>query len=272
MKMKHDYRFISKKSSDVRKANADLQDILNQVHRIMRENFTFQHKIVGSYSRNMITRDFKSNVGYDFDVNIYPHDNNNDYSPKKIKLLFKEALDKVARNYGFDYAEDSTRVLTIKFKDRKNSRILHSVDFAFVNDYVDDEGNECQEYIHFDKKQKEYTWNEQSYGFYMLPEKIDWLKENGLWGEVRTIYIYKKNYNDNPHKHSRSLFAEAVNETYNKNYQPPNFPPKEVCTIPFTSNNSNEIRKIGAGYYFMVGAVAFPLSENGNTARGASQQ
>ena len=271
--MKHDYRFIPKKSPNVRRAYADLQDILNQIHRIMRKNFTFQHKMVGSYSRNMITHDIKSNVGYDFDVDIYPNDNDNNYSPKEIKLLFKEALDEVAPNYGFDYAEDSTRVLTIKFKDRKNSRILHHVDFAFVNDYEDDEGNECQEYIHFDKKHENYFWNEQSYGFHMLHERIDWLKENGLWKEMKKIYIYKKNYNDDPNKHSRSLFAEAVNETYNKHYQPPkNFPPKEVCTIPFTSNNSNEIRKIGAGYYFMVGAVAFPLSENGNTARGASQQ
>lgn len=92
----------------------------------------------------MITYDTKSNVGYDFDINIYPNDEDNNLSPKKIKLLFKEALDKIATKHGYDYAEDSTRVLTIKVKDRKNSRVLHSVDFAFVNDYEDDEGYECQ--------------------------------------------------------------------------------------------------------------------------------
>ena len=100
----------------------------------------------------MITYDTKSNVGYDFDINIYPNDEDNNLSPKKIKLLFKEALDKIATKYGYDYAEDSTRVLTIKVKDRKNSRVLHSVDFAFVNDYEDDEGYECQEYIRFNKE------------------------------------------------------------------------------------------------------------------------
>ena len=143
-------------------------------------------------------------------------DEDNNLSPKKIKLLFKEALDKIATKYGYDYAEDSTRVLTIKVKDRKNSRVLHSVDFAFVNDYEDDEGYECQEYIRFNKEHNSYSWTDQSDGFYMLPDRIDWLKENDLWEKMKKVYIDKKNHNDNPNKHSRSLFAEAVNETYHK--------------------------------------------------------
>ena len=215
-KMKHDFQFISKHSPSVRSAYANLQDILNQVHRILRSEYTFQHKPVGSYSRNMITYDTKSNVGYDFDINIYPNDEDNNLSPKKIKLLFKEALDKIATKYGYDYAEDSTRVLTIKVKDRKNSRVLHSVDFAFVNDYEDDEGYECQEYIRFNKEHNSYSWTDQSDGFYMLPDRIDWLKENDLWEKMKKVYIDKKNHNNNPNKHSRSLFAEAVNETYHK--------------------------------------------------------
>lgn len=215
-KMKHDFQFISKHSPSVRSAYANLQDILNQVHRILRNEYTFQHKPVGSYSRNMITYDTKSNVGYDFDINIYPNDEDNNLSPKKIKLLFKEALDKIATKYGYDYAEDSTRVLTIKVKDRKNSRVLHSVDFAFVNDYEDDEGYECQEYIRFNKEHNSYSWTDQSDDFYMLPDRIDWLKENDLWEKMKKVYIDKKNHNDNPNKHSRSLFAEAVNETYHK--------------------------------------------------------
>lgn len=214
--MKHDYRFILKKDRSVRNAYENLQEILNQVHKSLRKKFTFQHKLIGSYSRNMITCDYKLNKGFDFDVNIYPYYEDDDFTPKEIKLLFKNALDKIATGYGYDYAEDSTRVLTIKFKDRINSRILHSVDFAFVNDYVDDEGNERQEYIRFNKGHKSYSWVEQPNGFYLLPEKNKWLKENGLWGEVRSTYLDKKNRNDNPDKHSRSLFAEAVNETYQK--------------------------------------------------------
>lgn len=214
--MKHDFQFISKHSTEVKEAYQNIQKIVNQVHKDLSKHYTFQAKAVGSYSRNMITKDLKGNTGLDFDFNIYPNDDENSFSAKEIKLLFKRSLDKFARDYGYDYAEDSTRVLTIKVKDKQNSRIVHSVDFAFVNDYEDVEGNACQEYIHFNKKHNSYTWEEQPQGFYMLPERIDWLKENDLWTETRQMYLRKKNTNENPDKHSRSLFAEAVNETYRK--------------------------------------------------------
>lgn len=214
--MKHGFQFISKHSTEVKEAYKNIQKIVNQVHRDLSKHYTFQAKAVGSYSRNMITKDLKGNTGFDFDFNIYPNDDKNSFSAKEIKLLFKRSLDKFARAYGYDYAEDSTRVLTIKVKDKQNSRIVHSVDFAFVNDYEDGEGNACQEYIRFNKKHNSYTWEEQPQGFYMLPERIDRLKENDLWTETRQMYLRKKNTNENPDKHSRSLFAEAVNETYRK--------------------------------------------------------
>ena len=216
--MKHDFKFISKHSPQVKSAYSDLMEILSLVHDDLRKQYTFQHKPVGSYSRNMITYDAKSNIGFDFDINIYPNDEENRFTAKQIKLLFKKSLDKFAHRYGYDFAEDSTRVLTIKVKDRKNSRILHSVDFAFVNDYEDDDGYDCQEYIHYNKKQNTYSWSEQSQGFYMLPERFQWIKDNGLKGALYTLYIRKKNNNDDPNKHSRSLFAEAVNACYNENY------------------------------------------------------
>lgn len=216
--MKHDFKFISKHSPQVKSAYSDLMEILSLVHDDLRKQYTFQHKPVGSYSRNMITYDAKSNIGFDFDINIYPNDEENCFTAKQIKLLFKQSLDKFAHRYGYDFAEDSTRVLTIKVKDRKNSRILHSVDFAFVNDYEDDDGYDCQEYIHYNKKQNAYSWSEQSQGFYMLPERFQWIKDNGLKGALYTLYIRKKNNNDDPNKHSRSLFAEAVNACYNENY------------------------------------------------------
>ena len=51
----------------------------------------------------------------------------------------------------------------------------------------------------------------------MLPERFQWIKDNGLKGALYTPYIRKKNNNDDPNKHSRSLFVEAVNACYNEN-------------------------------------------------------
>ena len=53
--------------------------------------------------------------------------------------------------------------------------------------------------------------------FIGLTEKIEWLKKNKLWGETRDYYIEKKNNNTDPDKHSRSIFAETINEMYDKN-------------------------------------------------------
>ena len=49
-----------------------------------------------------------------------------------------------------------------------------------------------------------------------MPDKIDWLNENGYWGELRDYYKEKKNTNSNPQKHSRSIYAEAITEMCQK--------------------------------------------------------
>ena len=145
-------------------------------------------------------------------TNIYVNDDEENYTAKQIRQIIKQALDKVARHYGYDYCEDSTRVLTIKVKDRGKSRIVHSCDFAIVNDCEDGR----QQYIRYNKVQNNYTWEYQGDGFDGLPDKIEWLRENGLWQQVRDYYIEKKNCNDNPDKHSRSIFAETITEMCQK--------------------------------------------------------
>ena len=107
--MQHDFKYISKRDSQVAAAYDDLMLLLQEVRKELKGHYTFQHRVVGSYARNMITYDAKSNVGFDFDVNIYPNDDG--MEPKQIKLQFKKALDKHVKAHGFDYAEDSTRVL-----------------------------------------------------------------------------------------------------------------------------------------------------------------
>lgn len=210
--MKHDFRYISKNDPKVKKVYNNNQDMLKEVQDLLRKDFTFRFDVVGSYKRNMITYDAKSNIGYDFDFNIEANVDNNKYPPKKLKNMFQNAIGAVFTNYGYDYPEDSTRVLTIKMKNRKKSCILHRCDFAIVNNYIDDKGYEVQEYIRHDKAHRNYTWCKQPQGYYMLPDKVDWIKENGLWKPLRDLYIEKKNKNDNPDVHSRTIFAITVHE------------------------------------------------------------
>ncbi len=213
--MQHDFHFISKKDPKVKKAYNDILNILKEVQDLVRKKFTFRFDVVGSYKRNMITYDAKSNVGYDFDFNIEVNDGNDRYKPKQLKNMLQNAIDAVCVKYGYDHPEDSTRVLTIKVKNRKKSCILHSCDFAIVNNYIDDDGYEGQEYIHNNKHGK-YTWCEQPEGYYMLPDKIDWIKENDLWDVMLKLYIEKKNRNNDPNVHSRTIFAVTVHEICQK--------------------------------------------------------
>lgn len=206
----HNFKYVSKKQfSPVKK---DLIQIINSVHDQVRKNFTFQFYFVGSAERNMVTYDVGSNVGYDFDVNIQVNDAENKFSAKEIKTKIRMAFDQVVTYFGYDYGEDSTRVITIKVKDKYKSRILHSCDFAIVNDYIDYHGNERQEYIHYNKRHNRYSWQEQPKGFYLLEEETEWIKDCGYWQNMRDLYLYKKNHNNNQYKHSRSIYAETIHE------------------------------------------------------------
>lgn len=214
--MSYNFQYISKYNIKVVSAYKNLTKLLGNVQNEVRDKFTFQYKIVGSYSRNMITYDFKSNIGFDLDVNIYPNDDFDKYSPQEIKATLIKAFRKYLKKYNYSKLKNSTRVITIKINDVENSKIIHSIDFAIVNDYEDEEGYQCQEYIRFNKKHNSYTWEEQDDGFYMLDDKIEWIKYEDLWQELREMYLKRKNSNNDIHKKSRSLFAESVNNICNE--------------------------------------------------------
>lgn len=210
----HNFQYVSSKQlSPVKK---ELIQIINATQDRLRGDFTFQFYFVGSVKRNMVTYDVGTNIGYDFDVNIQVNSNSDNLTAKEIRTKIRLAIDRAAYPYGYGHAEDSTRVLTIKFKDKENSRILHSCDFAIVNDYIDDDGYEGQQYIHLNKKQNKYFWAEQPKGYYLLEEKAGWIKANDHWQEVRTLYLGHKNRNNDPHKHSRSIYAETIHQICQK--------------------------------------------------------
>lgn len=206
----YDFVYVTKASA--KPVRDELYEIIREVHKIVKPDFTFQHKLVGSASRNMITYDRKSNIGFDFDFDFEINDDDEEYSAEEIRHIIKNAIDQVAPKYGYKYCEDSTRVLTIKKVNTFTSQIIHSCDFAVVYNCSDGR----QQYIRFNKDHHNYTWEYQGKGFKNLENKIAWLKANGYWGELQDYYIYKKNMNNNSDKHSRSILAESINEMYQK--------------------------------------------------------
>ena len=201
----HDFQYVPR--TEYQPLKKQIIQILNEVQDEVRDDFTFQYHFIGSTKRNMITRDMKSNIGFDFDVDITVNDDEEDYGPDEIRNILRTAITKVSRRYGYTKCEDSTRVITIKTVNHWLSSIEHSCDCAIVY------GNQ---YILFNKGTQTYTWEYQSKNHNDIEKRADILKNNGCWDEVRTVYLDKKNYNNNPDKHSRSLYFETINEVYKR--------------------------------------------------------
>lgn len=212
----HNFEYVPKK--EWKPIRDELSEIICRLQDEVRDAFTFQYHFIGSSERKMITRDKSSNIGFDFDVNIEVNDPDEDYSAEEIRNILRKGLDKVTHPYGYpiwgyDYTEDSTRVLTIKVKNRMNFCILHSCDFCII--YECDDGQ--QQYIRYNKKQRSYSWEYQPKGYYKLSDKIAWIKKHKLWQHVRDNYITKKNENTDDNKKSRSIFAETVHQVCQQN-------------------------------------------------------
>lgn len=210
--MQHDFEYV--KPTEYGPVKAKLRELINKVElEMQRECFSFQSEFIGSTTLNMVTRDRKSNVGYDFDVNVYPNVDFDDYTPAELRQLFTKYFNKYAHEYGYSHCEDSTRVLTIKVKDTAHSKIKHSCDIGIVLYDDDDDGW----YVHCNK-----AGDRKTYEFKMLPDpdeiedKISWLKENGYWNQVRKMYLRLKNNNTDDDKKSRSLRLEAINNIFNE--------------------------------------------------------
>lgn len=203
------YKYVSKKEAAPYKA--ELIELLTKVQDYVRDKFTFQFTFIGSSSRNMITYDPQTNIGFDFDVNITVNDEDENFSPEEIRIILHQAFSHFMFNYGYNKCEQFTRVITIKDTNTWLSRIEHSCDFAIVY-----EGQDGQQYIRFNEERQYFSWEFQKQPYKELVSRADYLKENGHWDEVRDIYLDKKNSNDNPDKHSRSLYAETINECYRR--------------------------------------------------------
>ena len=205
----HHFEYVTRRQAAPHKA--ELIEIINKVQDEVRDYFTFQFTFIGSSRHNMITLDPTTNIGFDFDVNLEVNDDDENYSPEKIRTILRCALTRFSRQYGYDKCEDSTRVITIKTIDQWHSRISHSCDFAIVY-----ESKDGQQYIRFNKETRNYTWEFQRQPYKDLEKRADFLKKNGNWDEVLDVYLDKKNSNDDPDKHSRSIYAETINECYSR--------------------------------------------------------
>lgn len=132
----HNFQYVPQ--SVTKPVRVELEKLIKDVQDYVSDYFTFRFDIVGSAKRNMITCDVDSNIGFDFDYNIEVNDPDENYTAEEIKRYLMQGFQYCMGKYGYSKYENSTRVITIKKIDYSLSRIVHSCDFAIVNNFVKD--------------------------------------------------------------------------------------------------------------------------------------
>ncbi len=207
-KAPHEFEYVPRK--EYMPVRRELEKVIHQLQDEVRDRFTFQKRFIGSSSRNMITRDKKGNCGYDFDVDIIL--NRTELGADEINDSLQKGLNKIVKPFGYDFSENSTRVLTIKVKDRAHSRILYSCDFAIKREW---QGG--WQYIHFNKKQNKCSWQWlENKPIESFREKEEALRSPRLWGIVRKRYLEYKNSPENAGRKSRVIYRMTINDVYNE--------------------------------------------------------
>jgi len=210
------YQYVSKK--EYGPTRDQLLVIIHKVQDLLRKEFTFQYKLIGSGQRHLITRVEDGNKGYDFDYNliIQTPEPGTKWNPDVVKKHFMNAFREAVKDTEYKDPQDSTSVITIKVVEELNSKIVHSCDFAIIY-YPEDDGSHYYKYIRHDKRSNQYTWENRALS-HDSDEKVKWIIKNMLWEKLKTEYLLLKNANKDKDKRSFSLYLEAVNNIFNLHY------------------------------------------------------
>lgn len=205
------FEYITK--NELKPIKQQVEEIIHDLQDELRpEGVTFQYKIIGSGSKNLVTRVVNGNTGFDFDYNFVVQKDAN-LEAKDLKLLFIEKLEIVIEDTEYNHVSNGKKVMTIKVVDQENSSIVHGCDFAITVEYLDDNEDLNQEIL-IHQSDDNYFWNQKpSRKNYTL--KLSNIKENGLWSELREEYLKLKDNNQDENKKSFTLFHEAINNVYN---------------------------------------------------------
>lgn len=145
------YKYVSKK--EIRDIREYCEEIIKKIQKSQLKDFlTFSFYLIGSGKTNLITIN-GDNDTYDLDYNLILQKDKADlfFKPQKIKELFSKEFDKERNNFNIKKIENSSSVITLKFKDKKAN-----VDISILR--KNNNGNYSK--IIYDKNKNRYIWNE----------------------------------------------------------------------------------------------------------------
>ncbi len=211
------YEYVPK--NEYRPVRQELEEIMRKTHIYMRKEFDlpFQHKLIGSGNRHLITRIKNGNGGFDFDYNFIIPAPEEGYKWKAdvVKHQFMQALSFAIKGTRYSAPKDSTSAITLKVIDKQNSKIEHSCDFAIIYYSEDDDFNGYY-YLKNNKNQGSYSFERRTLSI-DIDEKLECiLSYSNGWNVLKDEYLKLKNSNKDKNKRSFVLYLESINNIYNR--------------------------------------------------------
>lgn len=209
-----DSRELDRYRRDCSNTMTQLRDELNRQYDIVTQ-FTLVGS--GSHARKLVTRN--GNGPFDLDYNLIIVHMPNKYWDDLglLKETVRRTLNQIEKNEWFSDGKDSTSVITALLHFKDTPQIEFSFDIAILA--KNQSGNFCR-LIH-NKWYNQYTWNEVP-SSHNVRGKADLLKSDGYWGDVRKLYLDKKNMylcrRDFNHP-SFVVYVETINELYSRIYR-----------------------------------------------------
>lgn len=173
--------------------------------------------LVGSGAKGLVTQN--ANEPVDLDYNLVILDFGDFTALREVKEYERKMFNVVLTRNGWGDCRDSTSVLSTEqrvFKEGNSTPF--SIDLAIV---CRESNGSWYRLIHekgINSYHDRYFWNEGPHSS-GLEQKVQDLKSNNLWEEVRGCYIDKKNFylTSNDYNHpSFVCYIEAVNEVYSR--------------------------------------------------------
>lgn len=215
------YHYVEDKQY-LKKLKSTCSDIINQLVQAINNDdiMRVEAHLVGSGAKNLVTQNANEPVDLDYNLCIIECYEFSINDGRAIKEYIQNMFNVILNNNGWGDCKDSTSVLTTEFREYTHgNKTPFSIDLGIV---IYNHGS-WKRLIHRktgNVRYDEYYWNDipHSHG---LDKRIEKIKANDLWLEVRKTYLEKKNLYLSRQDHNHPSFIcyiESVNEVYSRNF------------------------------------------------------
>ncbi len=213
------YMYVDKNEyAPVRK---ELEDLILRVQTGMRSShgISFRFRLMGSGRKHLIVKNCWVDGGYEFDFDLVMlHPGEKEYKAHLIMKYFMDAFKEALKGSEYSNPMNPTTSITLKLVNKNTKTVRCICNFTILYYGTCEEMNGFY-YLRYNTKLKiyEFAFREMASD---IGEKVDAIMEQDGWKLFRREYLKIKNINEGKVKPSYSIYAEAVNNTYNQMFKP----------------------------------------------------